>query len=229
MSDSEEEIEVKVFLYRGKKYYIQETTGDVFDIKTNEFIGKYNKKTKEIVEDIDEEEEEKEDEYDRQERMAKEEQKKFELKEKERLAREYENDDVVPFRKGNFSGFKSSRTNRVYTFPYGKPYGMYDPNTRRIDTTKKPEPIFSEDEEEEEEEKDPDTEVEEEDDDEIEVKPFTHDGIKYFIDPKTNKLYDPKTDILIGRWNNKKKVIEELSNIELDDLIDDLSKEIDAL
>jgi hypothetical protein len=221
MSDSEEEIEVKVFLHRGTKYYIQEKTGDIFDIKTNEFIGKFNKKTDQIEDVMEQEEEEEEDE---DEKALKKFRQDFLESEKKREAREYEDDEAVRFRLGTFLGFKTARTNKVYN-QVGVPYGMYDPKTGNIDTNKKPEPLF--DEREEEEEEDPDTEVEEEDETEVEI--FTHEGKKYFIDPKTNKLYDIKTEEYIGKWNEKKKVIEEVTVEELDDMIDDLTKEIDEL
>ena len=39
--------------------------------------------------------------------------------------------------KQTFLGYKTPKTNRVYTILY-KPYGMYDPKTRKVDKSKKP-------------------------------------------------------------------------------------------
>lgn len=199
MSDSEEEIEVKVFLHRGKKYYLQEKTGDVFDINTNEFIGKFNSKTDVIEEEDD-------------------------------TAVKFFNPNQKKYPDLGAFGFKKPISNYVYTMSL-KPYGIFDPKTRIIDTKTKPPSILDEEDEEDEvedEEEYNESEVEE-DEDEIEVKRFTHNGEKYFIDPKTNKLYDTVNNLYIGKWNEKKKIIEEASMEELDDLIDDLTKEIEDL
>jgi hypothetical protein len=54
-----------------------------------------------------------------------------------------------------------------------------------------------------------DTEAEEEEEEEIEVKTFVHKNKKYLIDEKTSKIYDAKTQSLIGIFNKTKNIIEK--------------------
>ena len=62
-----------------------------------------------------------------------------------------------------------------------------------------------------------DTEAEEEDEEEIEVKVFVHKMTKYLIDEKSSKVYDAKTQSLVGIYNKAKDIIEKPNNIESED------------
>lgn len=155
MSDTEEiEIEVVKWTHNGKQYLLHKETGDVYDLKTQEFIGTYNKKTDEIeYEEGSEEEDEEEESLSKQAEKQMEQGRKLREQEEQLKKRQYDEDLLVKFEnpkpseyKMGIFGYKSARTNRVYTMDF-KPFGMYDPKTRTIDTKKKPPPHFEEDEE----------------------------------------------------------------------------------
>ena len=62
--EEEEEIEVKVFSSQGRKYLINPLTNEVYDIKTHEKLGFYNKRENRINEEAEDEEERKQREKD---------------------------------------------------------------------------------------------------------------------------------------------------------------------
>jgi hypothetical protein len=147
MSDSEEEITVEVWNYKGKKYLLDPATDDVYDFKEQTLIGRYNPKT----EQIESEEERIVIKQKREERQKKKEDEKKKQMEKERKQKEQRMEDDVVERFEYFTygkkgrelaliGWKTIRTNRVYT-QLLKPYGMYDPKTRKVDKSIKPPPL----------------------------------------------------------------------------------------
>jgi hypothetical protein len=147
MSDSEEEITVEVWNHKGIKYLLDPATDDVYDFKEQTLIGRYNPKTKQI-----ESEEERiviKQKQDKRKSKKEEEKKKQMEKEQQQKEQQMKDDVLVKFEEykyGNngrelvFLGYKSIRTNRVYTGAF-KPYGMYDPKTRKVDKSIKPPPL----------------------------------------------------------------------------------------
>jgi hypothetical protein len=156
MSDSEEEITVEVWNHKGKKYLLDPATDDVYDFKEHTLIGRYNPKT----EQIESEEERIVIKQKREERQKKKEDEKKKQMEKERKQKEQRMEDDVlekfeEYKYGKngrelvLKGWKTIRTNRVYT-QLLKPYGMYDPKTRTVDKSTKPPAIEGYEESDEE-------------------------------------------------------------------------------
>lgn len=139
MSDSEEEIEVRRWTHKGKRYLIDPRNNNVYDEISHELVGTYNSKSDKI-------------ESDEEQIVIKQKQEKQQTKkeqEKERKEKRMEEDKTEKFevyerRNGErqlvFLGWKTIRTNRVYDQLF-KPYGIYDPKTRKVDTSKKPPPL----------------------------------------------------------------------------------------
>ena len=149
MSDSEEEIEVRRWTHKGKRYLIDPRNNNVYDEISHELVGIYNSKSDKIESDEEQiviEEKQptkKEQEKERKEkRMEEDKTEKFEVYERRNGERE-----LV------FLGYKTLRTNRVYN-QLLKPHGIYDPKTRKVDTSKKPPPLEGYEEEDEEEDLD---------------------------------------------------------------------------
>lgn len=134
MSDSEEEIEVNVINYKGTKFFLDKKTNKIYDAEDNEHIGTFNPSTKEIEFFPDEEEA-----LDEEEAFKK---KAFD----EDLPVKFKNPNLKEYKNMGIFGFKTVRSNRVYSMALN-PVGIYDPKTRKIDTSKKPPPILEDDEE----------------------------------------------------------------------------------
>jgi len=160
--EEEEEINVKVWTHKGKKYLIDPKTNDVYDFDRQILIGRYDKffdriNTEQELILIKQKKEKREREFE-MEREETDRQRKIEYEkwvvESARLRkidedykqRQYDEDMPVKFEvmenikgeyKQTFLGYKTARTNRVYTLLL-KPYGMYDPQTRKVDKSIKP-------------------------------------------------------------------------------------------
>lgn len=168
MSDKEEEIIVKRFAHKGKKYLINPDSLDVFDEKSHNILGVYDKEKDAIVPNEqfititvkrEKRANKKATEMKRKEEEAKklkdmEEQKRMEEDKPERFYYTVKTGRVVPFtysgKEESIFGYKTPKTNRAYTALF-QPLGMYDTETRKVDFSKKPPQLegYEEDSEEE--------------------------------------------------------------------------------
>jgi hypothetical protein len=154
MIESEEEIEVKKWKHKGVMYYIDEATNDVYDIKTEELVGRYNK-TKDIIRKAEKEEEEEDEE----EKQMKEERRREKEKIEAMAKRMREKDEKdTGFKKWFYKGIVHYKNKDNYVLDQlTKPVGIYrkgkiEPMTD--EEKRKLKEIYEIDEEEDEEDLD---------------------------------------------------------------------------